>query len=193
MASEITPFFPPRRGRAHEVTGPGALTFAFALGSALGGTVLWISECWKREQINPTGFCAFLDPAKLLLARTKDQTDTLAVAEEALRSGAIALIVAETDQPLSLIAGRRLQLAAEAGKSTGLCIVPSGAGSNAAETRWHCAPLFDITDSTLQRWELIKNKTGTLMTWDVCWDAEARRISMASKTGQRPVFTRAPL
>lgn len=126
------------------------------------------------------------DPGKLLLASARDQTGVLAVAEEALRSAAVSLVVMELDKPLGLTAGRRLQLAAEAGKTTGLCIIPEGSGSNAAETRWHCTPVFDPDDSTLQRWQLTKNKSGTLGDWDVRWDAETRRIIMVSEAGKRP-------
>jgi len=62
-------------------------------------------------------------------------------------------------------------------------------GSNAAETRWQAAPLFDpeeAADSTLMRWLLIKNKSGTLEAWDVRWNHAARRLDVVSPTGQRP-------
>jgi len=128
-----------------------------------------------------------MDPQKLLLSKVKNQADGLAVAEEALRSGAVCLVVIELYQPLSFTAGRRLQLAAQAGPTTGLCIIPEGQGNNAAETRWRCSPVFDPVpiiasqDSTLQRWEITKNKSGTLGTWDVSWDAQTRRINVVSK------------
>ena len=83
-----------------------------------------------------------------------------------------------------------MQLAAQAGHTTGLCLIPEGMGSNAAETRWHCSPVFDPTggaaDSTLQCWELIKNKSGTLGAWHVRWDAAARRLYVVSPAGERP-------
>ena len=185
MTSELFDHFPPRRGRTHEATGPGAPGFAFALGGRLDGHVLWIVEGWRAGAINPVGFSLYLDPAKLLLARAGDPAEAQAVAEEALRSGAVALVVLEVSKPLSLTAGRRLQLAAEEGKSTGLCLISEGMGSNAAQTRWHCSPLYDPDDSTLQRWETIKNKSGTLKAWDVRWDAQTRRIIVVSKAGER--------
>lgn len=184
--SDLFDLFPLRKGRTHEAFGPGASGFAFALGGVLGGTVLWIADSSRTEGINPAGFSLYLDPQRLLLARAGDQAEILAVAEEALRSGAVALVVMELGAPLGLTEGRRLQLAAEAGKSTGLCLLPEGMGSNAAETRWHCEPVFDATDSTLQRWRSIKNKAGTLAVWDVRWDAETHRIIVVSETGKRP-------
>ena len=125
--------------------------------------VLWVREAWLPENLNPLGLAPILDPAGLLLARTRNQTDSLAVAEQALKDGACPFVVIEITRPLDLREGRRLQLAAKTGKTTGLCLIPEGMGSNAAETRWRCRPVFEAAspDSTLLRWELIKNKKGT--------------------------------
>lgn len=110
----------------------------------------------------------------------------LAVAEEALRSGCVSLVVAELSKGLDLTAGRRLQIAAKHGKTTGLMIIPQGMGSNTAETRWYCEPIFKPSDSTLQRWTLMKNKSGTLGAWNVRWDTAARRIIVVSSAIKRP-------
>ncbi|MEP4039202.1 hypothetical protein [Pseudophaeobacter sp.] len=135
--------------------------------------VLWIRQEWSSDLLHPVGLLPFCDPAKILLARVGSQVEGLAVMEETLRDGSVPLVIIELDQPLDLTAGRRLQLAAKAGDTTGLCIIPEGLGSNAAETRWRCDPVFDAdrADSTLMRWSLIKNKSGTLCDWYVRWDA----------------------
>ncbi len=172
--------FPLRRGRAHEAVGPSAVAFAAALCGMDGGGVLWIMESHTREQINPAGFAEYCDPANVLFAYAKSGADVLAVAEEALRSGAVSVVVAEVSKPLDLTAGRRLQLAAETGRAIGLFVILEDMGSNATETRWRCDPLFDAGDSTLQRWQIIKNKRGTLTTWVVRWDAQTRRIIVVS-------------
>ena len=177
-------FFPPSKARTHEVCGSGAYTFAFVLAGRLGGPCMWVREGWNVTQINPNGFAEFIDPSVLTFCNTKDQTQTLAVAEEALRSGAVSLVVMTLNKPLGLTEGRRLQLAARDGKSTGLAIIPEGMGSNAAETRWRCDPVFDAKDSTLQKWEIIKNKSGTLEAWHVRWDATSRRLIMVSPAGE---------
>ena len=176
--------FPLLSGRAHEVCGPGACVFAFMLAAQIGGRVLWGREKWRPEQLDPTGVSEFFDPSDLLVATAKDQAEVLAVAEEALRSGAISLVVMELGKSPGLTEGRRLQLAAKAGKSTGLAIIPQGQGCNAAETRWQCAPVFDPADSTLQEWELIKNKSGTLGVWYVRWTHATRRFSVVSPPGK---------
>lgn len=174
--SDLSTHFPLKRSRTHEASGPNALSFAFALAGQTGGNVMWVSQNWQATQINPVGFNAYMDPQNLLTSKVKDQDEGLAVMEESLRSGAVSLAVIELIKPLSFTAGRRLQLAAETGRSTGLCIIPEGFGNNAAESRWRCTPLFDPQDSTLQRWEITKNKSGTLNAWDVNWDAQTRRI-----------------
>ena len=184
MMTSFSENFPVRANRMHEVCGPGALDFAFALAGQRRGAVLWAREAWQTNQINPAGFGKYFDPHNLLIARCKDQIEVLSTAEEALRSGAVALSVLELTRPIGLTAGRRLQLAAKAGQSTGLCIVPDGMGSNAAETRWRCDPIFDAAASTLQRWEIIKNKSGTLTAWNIRWNAEARRIIVVPEAGK---------
>ncbi|MDF1669270.1 MAG: hypothetical protein P1U83_06630 [Roseovarius sp.] len=192
MEIQTIPSFPLTKGRAHDVCGAGASFFAFALAGQVGGSILWVREAWQSELINPAGFAEILDPRALLVATAKDQTEVLAVAEEALRSGAVSVVVMELSKPMSLTAGRRLQLAARDGKSTALGIIPEGMGSNAAETRWQCDPVFDPGDSTLQRWTLTKNKSGTLGGWYVRWDATSRRLAMVSPAGQRTGSAGAP-
>jgi protein ImuA len=187
--------FPLKQGRTHEVCGAGALVFACAAAAQGNGPVIWVREGWKPDSINPLGVGRFFDPERFLLAKGKDAPDVLAVGEEALRSGAVPLVVLEIGKPLGLTAGRRLQLAAEAGQSTGLCIIPDGMGSNAAETRWSCSPVFDPNsasgDSTLQRWEIIKNKTGTLYAWDIKWDVQTRRVIVVSGAARQQGLARA--
>lgn len=194
MMFALPPLLPLRAGRVHEVCGPAAVGFAAIAAASAGGGVLWIREAWLPEVLNPLGLAPFLDPAQVLMARPKDQTDTLAVAEEALKDGALPFVVLEITRPLDLREGRRLQLAAAAGQGTGLCLIPEGMGSNAAETRWRAAPLLDPAqeDSTLMRWEIIKNKSGTIGAWNVCWNAETHRLHVVPPVGERPGFTPAP-
>lgn len=186
MTTDLFARFPPRRGRVHEACGPGAPAFAALCAAHTPGTVIWVRPAWGSDMLNPLGLSAFLDPARLLLAQVRNQTDGLASMEEALRDGALPLVVTELTEPLDLTAGRRLQLAAQAGGSTGLCLIPEGMGSNAAETRWRCTPVYAPDDSTLQRWALIKNKSGTPEAWHVGWEAETRRLHVVSPPGERP-------
>lgn len=178
--------FPPISGRVHEVCGPGADVFVAVLCGQLNVFAFWFQESWRRERLNPLGLSEYFDPSKLLLAKPKDQSSLLAVAEDALRDGSAPLVVIELSKPLTLTEARRLQLAADNGRSTGVCIIAETHGSNAAETRWKCEPIFDQQDSTRHNWKLIKNKRGTLGSWNVRWDASARRIIVVPSVRQRP-------
>lgn len=184
MTPDLSTWFPLREARVHEVCGPSSLSFAAIAAAQADDSVFWIREAWRPEVLNPVGLIGFFDPSKLLVAQVKDQTDGLAVMEEALRDGNLSHVVIELGEPLGLTEGRRLQLAAKAGKTIGLCRIPEGMGSNAAETRWHCAPIFDHDDSTLQRWELIKNKSGTLGAWHVRWNTASRSLHVASPVAE---------
>ncbi len=170
--------------RTHEVCGAGAYMFALTLAARLDGPTLWVRESWDLRQINPTGISDLVSPSQLTMCNTENQLDTLAVAEESLRSGAVSLVVMQLSKPIGLTEGRRLQLAARHGQSTGLAIISEDMGSHAAETRWRCAPVFDAEDSTLQMWELIKNKSGTLGIWHVRWNAASRRLFVVSPAGK---------
>ncbi|WP_153769353.1 hypothetical protein [Labrenzia sp. CE80] len=188
MSQERFTSFPLQKARVHEVCGPSALSFAAIALSAAQGSALWVSKSRSREELYPVGLSSLLDPTHLLLARPGSQADGLAVAEEALRNEALSFVVIEITQPLDLREGRRLQLAARAGNTTGLCIIPEGMGSNAAETRWHVSPVFDPEreDSTLMHWSIIKNKKGTNGAWNVRWDPQTRRLHVVSPVGERP-------
>ncbi len=169
---------PLRAGRVHEAQGPARTGFAAIAARRAGGRALWV--CARGgEALHPLGLLPFLDPSLLLIALPKDQTDALAVAEEALKDGSLACVILEITRPLDLREGRRLQLAASAGASTGLCLIPEGMGSNAAETRWHASPLFG-EDSTLMRLESIKNKSGTIGAWNVCWNPQTADLDLVA-------------
>ena len=71
-----------------------------------------------------------------------------------------------------------------------LMLIRQGQGSNATETRWSCAPLPNPAvpadaDSTLHRWSLIKNKSGTLGDWTVRWNGASAAFHLVSKAGER--------
>lgn len=156
--------------RVHEATGAGRLAFALALAGRLEGAVLWVQDARVRDGLYAPGVAAFIDPARLVLARPTGALPVLQVAEEALRSGAAPLVVAELAEAPDLTASRRLQLAAGTGGGRGLCLVPEGRlRTNAAETRWRCEPV----PGSGQRWEIVKNKRGRLASWEVRLDGRA--------------------
>lgn len=180
--------FPLRLARVHEVMGTASYSFALLSAQKAGVPLLWICEARLGPHLFPEGIAAFLRPDQLLLARPAHQKDSLAVAEEALKDKALKSVILESQAPLNLREGRRLQLAAQTGGGLGLCLIRDGMGSNAAETRWVCTPYYDpiedsaaqaaTQDSTWMRWECIKNKSGTIGAWHVRWDRTAHRLHM---------------
>jgi protein ImuA len=160
--------------------------------AARAGPLVWIQPAHVPEILLPAALARYLAPERLLLVVAPSETELLWASEEALRSGAAGLVVAAPEKPLSLLAGRRLQLAAEAGRTTGLMLIRDGQGSPTAETRWHAAPVRDTRDSTLLRWSLIKNKRGTFGDWTVRWDDAAHSVTVVSPAGERPRAQAAP-
>ena len=123
MSIRFSNVFPLKSSRYHEVTGASAYSFASICCGNTAGTTIWFVEDWMPEAVNPLGLQIHCDPHQVLVGKCSNSTDVLAATEEALRSGVISLVIAELTKPLSLTAGRRLQLAAEVGGSTGLMIV----------------------------------------------------------------------
>lgn len=171
--------------RVHEAEGLGRRAFALFQALRHPGPLVWVLPAHAPEQPLLPGLPAGVGP-RLHLVRARSETDLLWATEEALRAAPVGFVIAEPEKPLTLTAGRRLQLAAEAGGTTGLLLIREGMGSNAAETRWHCVPEPGTgPDSTLHRWSLIKNKKGTLGNWTLHWDGTSAAFDLVPAAGER--------
>lgn len=171
--------------RVHEAEGRGRRAFALFQAARHPGALVWILPAHIPEMPMLRGLPRGVGE-RLHLLRPLGETDLLWCMEEALRAAPVNLVIAEPEKPLSLTAGRRLQLAAEAGRTTGLMLIREDAGSNATETRWHCAPQAGTTaDSTLHQWSLNKNKQGTSGRWILNWHGTSAAFDMVSQAGQR--------
>jgi protein ImuA len=173
-------------GRTHEVAGSARRAFAAWMAGALTGPALWIvgPRPGAPERLDPEGLSAFLDPARLVVARCPGGVDALWAAEEALRSGAVPFVALEPSAPPALTPVRRLQLAAEAGAAAAphppICLIltPEGGTAAAVETRWRADPLPGWAGSAAPgggpaRWRfaLLRDKAGQ----PAAWEAVARR------------------
>ena len=141
------------RWRVHEAQGPGRRGFAVFQAARHQGPLIWIIPAHLSHNPMPRGLPDGIG-RRIHLIRLTSKVDLLSVTEEALLSWAPDMVISEPEKPLSLNAGRRLQLATEAGKTTGLMLIREGQGNNATETRWHCAPVAgECQDSTAHQWE----------------------------------------
>jgi protein ImuA len=138
-----------RRGRLHEFCGPSRLRLAVQVMARGTGPVVWLRPVWASDRLNAAGLQPLADPARLIFASASREEGLLWAMEEALRSGAAPLVVAELTEPPGLTPVRRLHLAAEAGAGAasaapaplGLILTPGQGGAAGVESRWHLAPL----------------------------------------------------
>jgi protein ImuA len=139
-----------QRGRVHELCGPSRVMLAARIMAKTQGPVVWIRPGWAAERLNAAGLQSLADPARLILVQAQRDDGLLWAAEEALRSGAAPLIIAELLTPPALTPTRRLHLAAETGAEAarrdaappplGLILLPGTGGAQGVESRWHMAP-----------------------------------------------------
>ena len=171
--------------RVHEAEGRGRRTFALFQAMRHPGPLVWIAPAHVPELPMLRGLPRDVGE-RLHVLRPNGETDLLWCIEEALRAAPVSLVIAEPEKPLSLTAGRRLQLAAEAGRTIGIMLIRGDAGSNATETRWNCEPVASTAaDSTLHRWTLNKNKRGTIGSWVLNWNGASAAVHMVSEARQR--------
>jgi protein ImuA len=192
------------RGRVHEATGPGRRTLAaMAAGVAQAeGPVLWLRPAWRREGLYPGGLKRFADPGALITVACPRRDDVLWAAEEALRAGCVALVVAELPVAPDLRQVRRLHLAAAEGVARaraargggrtlplGLVLAAEAPDSALAgvESRWSLAPLppqrgvapVEWRGEVLPVWRLdrLRARDAPPATWRVDWRPDGYRIA----------------
>ncbi|WP_422365902.1 ImuA family protein [Pelagibius sp.] len=161
--------------------------------------VLWISR-WG--DLYPPALVALgLDPGRFIMVRAKAEPDLLWAMEEGLRCNRLAAVVGEVEG-LDRLAGRRLQLAAEASLENGAGVTAfalhrrfrprrRGRDASAALSRWRVAPLVsraassnDTEDATFigrPRWrlDLLRCRGAAPGSWQVEWDNAACGFSLA--------------
>ncbi|MGY6547892.1 MAG: ImuA family protein [Roseinatronobacter sp.] len=139
-------------GRAHEICGPARRTLAiWAMQDCTEDATLWIRPRWSPDRLHPQAVADWVNPAGLITLDAARDSESLGCAEDALRSGALALVVIELTSPPALTPLRRLHLAAEAGlarrqardqgaRVLALVLTPEEGGTPGVESRWHLVP-----------------------------------------------------
>ena len=157
-----------QRGRVHEFCGQSRIALAALVMAKSQGPVLWIHPGWTTERLSPAGLRSFADPARIIFVAAQRDDEALWAAEEALRSGAAPLVIAELTHPPALTPVRRFHLAAEAGAEAarrdgslaplGLLLVPERGGAQGVESRWHMAvaPSQTLLQEPADNWILTR-------------------------------------
>jgi protein ImuA len=193
------------RGALHEVTSAteqdvaAATGFAAALlARALSGgkkPALWVRHSFATLEDGAPygpGLAAFgLDPGRLLFVLAVNKHEMLGAMEQALRSGALAVVLGElrNTSKLDLRATRRLSLAAAHGATPGI-LLRLGAGKKllavpvSAATRWRIAALAsgeapaDSLGAPRFQADLVRNRRGPAASFSLEWRTHDRTFSI---------------
>lgn len=152
-----------------------------------GAVCLWIST--SRMLFPPAVQTFGPQPDRVVFVDVARERDVLWATEEALKCGGLAAVVAEL-QEMDFAQSRRLQLAVEKSRVTGLVLRsnPRFVGSTACVARWHIRPLPSVLEDGLPgvgfpRWEveLLKVRNGNPGRWQMEW-AEGRFVPITQPT-----------
>jgi len=157
---------------------------------------IWVAV---RRTIYPPALKRFgIDPDRILFIDVAKSIDALWVVEEALKCDLLAAVVGEVPD-LSFTQSRRLQLAVEGSKVTGLIhrYYPRNENAVACVSRWHIKPVPSQTEDEMPgvgfpRWEvtLSRIRNGHPGTWHVAWTGgRFKHITTATSTHIRTLQT----
>ncbi|HEX2528277.1 MAG TPA: hypothetical protein VHL31_18490 [Geminicoccus sp.] len=128
----------------------------------------------------------------LLVVEPRKPIEVLWAAEQALRSGAVAGVVAVVDQ-VTLTQTRRLDLAAREGGASALLLHIREGGLSAARRRWRVGSLPSAPNPFDQRApgafriraELVRSRAEPLSMWMLEQDGETHRFRLADRLADR--------
>ena len=192
------------RGALHEVAGGGngaidgaaAALFSAGIAARTRGKVLW---CITRPDLfAPALAQAGLSSDRVIYLEAGDDKTVLACAEEGLRHGGLGAVVAEVAR-LSMIASRRLQLAAEGNATIGIALrrwrrqteAADFGQPTSADTRWRVSVLpsapLPVPGVGRHRWlvELIRARAGESADFELEACDGAGRLALPADLANR--------
>jgi protein ImuA len=193
-------------GALHEISGSGrdvvdcaaAGLFAAGIAARSEGQVMW---CAGREDLFAPGLAqGGLKPDRLIYVEADDDKGVLAACEEGLRHGGLGAVVGEVAR-LSMMASRRLQLAAEGKRTLGLMLRRWDTEKEAAQfglptaamTRWRVTSIpsmpLPVPGIGRARWrlELLRCKGGQTAEFDVEACDGQSHLALPAPLVHRPV------
>ena len=183
-------------GGTDTVNGAAAALFAAGIAARTKGKILW---CLTRPDLFfPALAQAGLHPDRVIFCETGREEDVLAACEEGLGFGGFGCVVGELVR-LPMTASRRLQLAAEKGKSIGLVVrrwrrqrEASDYGQpTASTTRWRVSVLpsepLPVAGVGRARWlaELMRVKAGECCEFELGAPDAAGRMCLLPTVADR--------
>lgn len=172
-----------------------ATLFLAGLASRAWGPVLWVVR--RRDLFAPGLAQVGLAPKRVLYAEVRDDDELLAVMEEGLRHRGLGAVVGEVKRA-DMTATRRLQLAAEGGRTIALLLRRHGRSGadpldvpSAAVTRWRVASApstpLPVEGVGRARWklDLVRQRGGEQGSWIVEACDETGRCALPAKLADR--------
>ncbi len=173
-----------------------ATLFLAGLAARAFGPVLWVVR--RRDLFAPGLAQVGLEARRLIYAEARDDDELLAMMEEGLRHRGLGAVLGEAKRA-QMAATRRLQLAAEGGRTIALLLRrhgrqggdPLGAPSSAV-TRWRvgAAPSTPLPVAGVgrPRWklDLVRQRGGEPGSWIVEACDETGRCALPAKLADRP-------
>ena len=188
----------------HEIAGASpsmgddaaATLFMAGIAARAWGPVLWVVR--RRDLFAPGLAQAGLSHTRVIYAEAGDDADLLGIMEEGLRHRGLGAVIGEAKRA-GLAATRRLQLAAEGGRTIALLMKRHGRAEedpigqpSAAVTRWRIATApsapLPVAGVGRARWrvELVRQKGGAPGEWLLEGCDETGRCALPAKLVDRP-------
>jgi protein ImuA len=173
-----------------------ATLFIAGIAARAWGPVLWVVR--RRDLFAPGLYQAGLAPHRVLYAEAADDPEVLALMEEGLRHRGLGAVIGEVKR-CATGATRRLQLAAEGGRTVALLQKRHSAGvadplgvPSAASTRWRVASApsapLPVPGIGRARWQLQLARQRGGDPFDLLVDAcdETGRLALPARMAARP-------
>jgi hypothetical protein len=172
----------------HEIYGPAAVGLTSMIASFTTGKIIWIRSKNQLKQLNPNGIIYINNNLNNYIVVFSESKNILWAMEQAVRSSACSVVIAELPKSPDFISSRRLQLIARE-QGTLVIALPDNNENippSAAETRLRVTSIpGSIREAPRFHIDLFKNKNGTKFSWKMEWHDPKDRFSMVSQYSNR--------